>query len=174
MNRYLYGIIAVAALAIAGAVLGISFAMANEGADAQRSNSDNPCSVPSKASLVNILTPEAPNPFDQTTYCGILNDLLPDDLGVLVYINAGTADVTLELISGDLGTHGDTLWLNVLARTSPDGPFIPIDTVWCTSPADPCLISAPFPVGAIVLTLVGYIDVPGIFPAGYYLTATAS
>ena len=171
MNRYLYGIIAVAALAIAVAVLGVGAAVADEGDNANAS--DDSVARPKAAFQVHILAPKAPNPFAQVKYSGKLHDILPNDLDVFVYINMGTADVTLEMEAEDMGTHGDTMWVKALVRISPGDPFIPIATEVCTSPADPCLISTPFPVGAIVLALVGYIDIPGMLPAGYQFTATA-
>ncbi len=90
-----------------------------------------------------------------------------------MYLNMGTEDVTLELMAEDGSTHGDTMWVKALVRISPGDPFVSVGTEVCTSPADPCLISTPFPVGSIVLAVVGYIDVPGNFPAGYEFTATA-
>ena len=171
MNRYLYGVVAVAALAIAVAVLGVSGAVADGGDDANAS--DGSVAQPKAAFQVNILAPKAPNPFAQVKYSGKLHDILPNDLDVFVYINMGTADVTLEMEAEDLGLSGDTMWVKALVRLSQGDPFVPVATEVCTSPADPCLISTPFPVGAIVLAIVGYIDTPGGFPAGYQFTATA-
>ncbi len=171
MKRYLYGIIAVAALAITVAVLGISAAVADGGENANAN--DDSIAQPNAAFHVHILAPKAPVPFSQVKYSGTLQDILPNDLDVFVYLNMGTEDVTLELMAEDGSTHGDTMWVKALVRISPGDPFVSVGTEVCTSPADPCLISTPFPVGSIVLAVVGYIDVPGNFPAGYEFTATA-
>ena len=170
MNRYLYGIITVAALAIGVEVLGISSVVAD--GDDNANAGDDSSVRPNAVFQVSVLAPKAPNPFAQVKYSGTLHDILPNDLDVFVYLNMGTADVTLELTAEDGGTHGDTMWVKALVRPSQGDPFVPIATEVCTSPAAPCLISTPFPVGAIVLAVAGYIDVPGGFPAGYEFTAT--
>ena len=171
INRYLYGIIAVAALAIAVAVLGISSVVADEGDNANAG--DDSSARPNAVFHVSILAPKAPNPFAQVKYSGTLHDILPNDLDVFVYVNMGTVDVTLEMKAEDLALSGDTIWVKALVRLSQGDPFVPIATEVCTSPAAPCLISTPFPVGAVVLAVAGYIDAPGGFPAGYEFTATA-
>ncbi len=63
MKRYLYGIIAVAALAITVAVLGISAAVADGGENANAN--DDSIAQPNAAFHVHILAPKAPVPFSR-------------------------------------------------------------------------------------------------------------
>ena len=124
MKRYMYGIIAVAALAITVAVLGISAAVADGGENANAG--DDSIALPNAAFQLHILAPKPPFPLTRVKYNGTLQDVLPNDMDVFVYLNMGTVDTTLELMAEDVGTHGDTMWVKALVRISPGDEFVTV------------------------------------------------